>query len=108
MKTSVMLAGAALLIGGAVTAQTAAPAGQPPAATVTPVQPEAAAPPTAIAPAPGAEAPGAVPPDAVAPGAVTTAESAVTKEHGKYVKDGRPATRTEIALYKKAAKSKPE
>lgn len=99
MKTSLMLAGTALLIAGAVTAQTAAPADQPaPAATVTPVQPEAAAPPVAAVAAP----------DAAAPGAVATADSAVTRENGKYVKDGRPATRTEIASYKRASKSKPE
>lgn len=99
MKTSLMLAGVALLVGGAVTAQTAAPVDQTPAATITPVQPDAAAPPIAAAASPVAIA--------AAPGEATTADSTVTKENGKYVKDGRPATRTEIASYKKASKSKP-
>lgn len=93
MKTSLMLASVAMMIDGAVTAQTAAPADQPPAATVTPVQPEAAAPPVPVA---------------AAPAMVAATDGVVTKEGGKYVKDGRPATRTEIANYKKAAKSKPE
>jgi hypothetical protein len=91
MKTTVLLASAALLMGGAVTAQTAAPADQTPAAVVTPVVPEA------------------VPSGALsfAPPVVAAADGPVTKAGGKYVKDSRPATRTEIASFRKANKSRP-
>jgi hypothetical protein len=91
MKTSLMLASAALLTGGAFTAQTAAPADQTPAAVVTLVVPEA------------------VPSAALsfAPPVVATTDGPVTKAGGKHVKDGRPATRTEIAGVTKASKSRP-
>lgn len=91
MKTTLMLASAVLLMGGAVTAQTAAPADQTPAAVVTPVVPEPV-PSAALRPAPPV---------------VAAADGPVTKAGGKYVRDGRPATRTEIASYQKASKSRP-
>ncbi len=91
MKTTLMLASAVLLMGGAVTAQTAAPADQTPAAVVTPVVPEPV-PSAALRPAPPV---------------VAEPDGPVTKASGKYVRDGRPATRTEIASYQKASKSRP-
>ena len=79
---------------GATLAQAAAPAPTNQAAP-------AAAAPTDAAPVPGPEAQGTAP-------VTTTAANDVTKVGGKYMKDGRKATKTEIAEFKKAGKAKQE
>jgi hypothetical protein len=104
MKFVKLFAGvAALLIAPmAAQAQTAAPAptdqvGPAAAPAATPADP-------ALAPAPAAD-PAAAP--AAAPAATSIADG-VTKEGGKYMKEGRKATKAEIAEYKKAEKARHE
>jgi len=76
----------------------AVPAEQAPAALQTaPAEPAAPAVEAAPAPATISEAPAAV---------TASAADGVTKEGGKYLKDGRKATKVEIAEYKRAKKAK--
>lgn len=82
-------------------AQSAAPA---PVDQAAPPAADQSAPATA-APADPAAATSAAP--GTAPVATASADG-VTKEGGKYMKDGRKATKTEIAEFKKAGKAKPE
>ena len=100
MKLTTALIGAATILMAplAVQAQTVAPAA--PADQALPAAP-AAPEPAAAAAAPAAEAAPAAP-------AVASAADGVTKEGGKYMKDGRKATKVEIAEYKKAGKAKTE
>ncbi|QYE36495.1 hypothetical protein KZX46_11550 [Polymorphobacter sp. PAMC 29334] len=94
---SILIAGGSVAHAQSTAPTTAvAPADQAPPPSVTAVPAE----PTSQAPAP------------VAADAATTTTAAafdgVTKEGGKYMKDGRPATKTEIASYKKAEKARHE
>lgn len=100
MKTNLILAGAATLMmtGAVAQAQMAAPATQAAPPTVTPAQPDAAA----------APAQAAAPDAASAPTTTAAASDGVTKEGNRYVKDGRPATKVEIAAFKKASKTRSE
>ncbi len=102
MNAKLILAGM-LIAGGTIAhAQSTAP--------MTAVAPAEQAPPpsvTAVPPEPAAQA--AAPVAAEAASTTTAAASdGVTKEGGKYLKDGRPATKTEIASYKKAEKARHE
>lgn len=100
MKTHLILAGMLIAGSSIANAQSTAPVAVAPA--------EQAAPPSVTAVTPE---PAAAPAPAAADAAGTTTASAsdgVTKEGGKYVKDGRPATKVEIASYKKASKVRHE
>jgi hypothetical protein len=94
VKSYIFLIGAAALLmaPGLAQAQLAPPAPTEQAA------PAGAAP---ADPAPSPETPATAP-------ATTASADGVTKEGGKYMKDGRKATKTEIAEFKKAEKAKPE
>jgi hypothetical protein len=100
VKLTTALIGAAtiLMMPLAAQAQTIAPAAPvDQAVPATPAPPE----PAAAAAAPAAEAPAAAP-------AVASAADGVTMEGGKYMKDGRKATKVEVAEYKKAGKARHE
>jgi hypothetical protein len=99
VKLTTALIGAATILMAplAVQAQTVAPAA--PADQALPAAP--AAPEPAAAAASAAEAAPAAP-------EVASAADGVTKEGGKYMKDGRKATKVEVAEYKKASKAKTE
>ncbi|WP_419814598.1 hypothetical protein [Glacieibacterium sp.] len=102
MKITTMLVGATtlLMLPMVAQAQSAAPATAPvdQAMPAAPAAPDPAAAPAAT---PAAEAPATAP-------AVASAADGVTKEGGKYMKDGRKATKDEIAEYKKAGKARHE
>ena len=101
MKITTMLIGATtlLMLPMVAQAQSAAPATAP-VDQAMPAAPAAPDPSSAPAATPAAEAPAAAPTVAAADG--------VTKEGGKYMKDGRKATKDEIAEYKKAGKARHE
>lgn len=100
MKLTTALIGAATILMAplAVQAQSVAPAA--PAATDQAV-PATPAPPEPAAAAPAAEAPAAAP-------AIASAADGVSKEGGTYMKDGRKATKVEVAEFKKTGKAKRE
>ncbi len=92
---SILIAGGSIAHAQSTTPTTAvAPADQapPPSVTAVPAEPAVQAPVAADA----------------ASTTTAAASDGVTKEGGKYMKDGRPATKTEIASYKKAEKARHE
>ncbi|UAJ10012.1 hypothetical protein [Polymorphobacter megasporae] len=102
MKANLIIAGI-LIAGGTIAhAQSTAP--------MTAVAPAEQAPPPSVTAVPAESAAQAPAPLAAEAASTTTASASdgVTKEGGKYVKDGRPATKVEIASYKNAGKSRHE